>query len=196
MHDRDIIQSKNNDSKRLWNFINKKLGKKNINSDEIAYIYDENKQKIKDPLHISNSMNAFFSNIGSKLSNKIRKPLNSKLNLPSSNTKTIFIAPTDKYEINNVINNMKMKNGGIDNINMKTIKVLSDHIVEPIVHIINLSIEKSTLPDALKCADIKPIYKAKGRHIISNYRPISLISNIAKIFEKIIHNRILVFINK
>ena len=35
-----------------------------------------------------------------------------------------------------------MKNGGIHNINMKTIKLLSDHIVEPIVHIINLSIEK------------------------------------------------------
>ena len=91
----------------MWNFINKKLGKKIRNSDEIAYIYDENKQKLKDPLHISNSMNSFFSNIGSKLSNKIRKPLNSKLTLPSSNTKTIFISPKDKYEIKCVINNMK-----------------------------------------------------------------------------------------
>ena len=79
---------------------------------------------------------------------------------------------------------------------MKTLKILSEHIVEPIVHIINQSIGKSTWPDALKCADITPIYKAKGRHFISNYRPISLISNIAKIFEKIIYHRILGFINK
>ena len=113
MHDRDIIKRNSNDLKSLWNFIDKKLGKKTRNSDEITYIYDENKQKIKDPLLISNSMNSFFSNIGSKLSNEIHVPPNTKLILPPSNTKTIFISPTDKYEIKRVINNMKMKNGGI-----------------------------------------------------------------------------------
>ena len=51
-------------------------------------------------------------------------------------------------------------------------------------------------PDALKSAEVIPIYKAGSKNEMTNYRPISLISNIAKIFEKIIHNRIINFISK
>ena len=41
-----------------------------------------------------------------------------------------------------------------------------------------------------------PIHKSKEKYIATNYRPISLISNLAKILEKIIHKRITNFINK
>ena len=51
-------------------------------------------------------------------------------------------------------------------------------------------------PDELKMEEVIPIHKAKEKHITTNYRPISLISNLAKILEKIIHNRITNFINK
>ena len=40
-----------------------------------------------------------------------------------------------------------------------------------------------------------PIFKAGDRSCASNYRPITLISNIAKIFEKIIYNRLYAFLN-
>ena len=48
----------------------------------------------------------------------------------------------------------------------------------------------------MKSADVIPIHKSKEKHIAPNYRPISLISNLAKILEKIIHKRITTFINK
>ena len=60
----------------------------------------------------------------------------------------------------------------------------------------NLCIERSIWPDILKTADVIPIYKAGKKNDMGNYRPISLISNIAKIFEKIIHKRLINFINK
>ena len=50
-------------------------------------------------------------------------------------------------------------------------------------------------PDALKSAEVIPIYKAGSKNEMTNYRPISLISNIAKIFDIIIHNRIINFIS-
>ena len=84
---------------------------------------------------------------------------------------------------------MENKNGGIDNINGKTLKTLVEHIAEPLVHIFNLCIEKTIWPDALKTTEVISIHKSKEKHIASNYRPISLISNLAKIFEKTIHNR-------
>ena len=90
------------------------------------------------------------------------------------NRKSIFITPTNHIEILNIINNMENKNGGIDYINTKTLKALSVHIVDQLVHI--CSIDKATWPDASKIAEIIPIQKSKEKHIPTNYRPISLIS--------------------
>ena len=108
------------------------------------------------------------------------------------NRKSIFITPTNHIEILNIIHNMENKNGGIDYINTKTLSV---HIVDQLVHICNLCIDKATWPDALKIAEVIPIHKSYEKHIPTNYRPVSLISNIAKIFEKFINNRITNFIN-
>ena len=110
------------------------------------------------------------------------------------NRKSIFITPTNHIGILNIINNMENKNGEIDNINTKTLKTLSVHRVDQLVHICNLCIDKATWADALKIAEVIPIHKSNEKHNPANYRPISLISDIAKICEKIIHNRITNFI--
>lgn len=196
LYDRDMVKLNSNNPRKLWNVLNNMIGKNKKRDDEITYIFDHQNKKIYDSNTISTLMNTYFTNIGNELSKEICKPDNIPLVLPSNNPNTIFIAPTDSFEVLKIIHKMKMKNGGVDNINMKTIMVLSDYIVTPLVHIINLSITKSFWPDALKCADIKPIFKSKNRHVISNYRPISLISNLAKIFEKIIYIRIIDFIKK
>lgn len=196
MYDREQIIKNSNDTKKLWKYVNQKLAKNNRKDGNIIYLYDENKLKIKDSDKIANTMNSYFCNIGTKLSNEIQKPQNKEIKLPSMNKNSIFITPTDSFEIASIIHNLKLKNGGVDNIDAKTLIVLSRHIVLPLVHIINLSIEKAIWPDALKSADVTPIYKAKERHNVTNYRPISLISNLAKIFEKVLYQRLLGFIKK
>ena len=59
----------------------------------------------------------------------------------------------------------------------------------------NLSIEYAIWSDSLKSAEVVPIHKTEAKSDISNYRPISLISNIAKIFEKIMYNRLYSYLN-
>ena len=54
---------------------------------------------------------------------------------------------------------MKNKSGGVDNINAKILKILSEHISVPLEYIFNLCIVKSIWPDALKNAEVVPIYK-------------------------------------
>jgi len=68
--------------------------------------------------------------------------------------------------------------------------------VTPLVYIYNLCIQQSIFPDNLKVAVIKPIFKAGDRKNLNNYRPISLLSNFAKILEKIIKIRLISFLEK
>ena len=63
---------------------------------------------------------------------------------------------------------------------------LSAPLFSPILtHIFNLSLFHGTLPDDWKTARITPIFKGKGSHSDpGNFRPISIVSTIAKIIEK------------
>ena len=153
-------------------------------------------KKIIDPQKIAEHLNKFFCNVGKKLSDKIKPPNNEEIKLPTMNSKSIFFEPTNHHEIENINCNMENKNGGNDNINAKPLKTLDEHLINPLTHIFNLCITKAIWTDTLKSAEVTPIHKSKEKHIATNYRPISLISNLAKILETIIHKRITTFINK
>ena len=88
------------------------------------------------------------------MSESIEKPKDKKLQLVKHNPKTIFLNPTNKYEIQQIIDKMKMKNGGIDKINAKALKIMSSFISETVASILNLCIETATWPEALKVAEI------------------------------------------
>ena len=196
VHDRRQVENYSKNPRKLWNIINQKLGKKFDRKETITQICNKDMQIVTNPKEIANIMNAYFNNIGTDLSEKIQRIPNSEILMPEMNPKSIFLNPTNYSEISNIIDVMELKNGGVDNINVKTLKIIKRFIVIPLVHICNLCIEKSLWPDALKCAVIKPVHKAKNKTNAENYRPISLISNLAKILEKLIYSRFSNFINK
>ena len=55
---------------------------------------------------------------------------------------------------------------------------------------VNKSISSSTFPSILKLADIIPVYKKDSRYMKSNYRPISVLPNLSKIFENVLYDQI------
>ena len=76
---------------------------------------------------------------------------------------------------------------------MYLIKEIIYEILTPLNHLFNLCIDKSIYPDNMKDAIIKPIYKNNNIQLITNYRPISLIPQISKIFDKIIYSNIYIY---
>lgn len=196
-YDKKTIENNSNEPRKLWACINDKIGKTKKKSDtNISQLKTEDNTIIKGKDEIANKINDYYCKLGEKLSNKITTPKHRKLELPRSNPKTIFLKPTNEIEIMKIIYNLKMKKGGIDKINAKTLKIIAELIADTLAYAINQCIEMSIWPDMLKVAEVIPIYKAGKKNEMGNYRPISLISNIAKIFEKIIHIRIIDFISQ
>ena len=73
----------------------------------------------------------------------------------------------------------------------KVLKKSATHLAFPLTDIFNLALATHTFPNDLKIALVTPLYKGKGEKCsIDNYRPISTISPIAKVFETILADKI------
>ena len=81
------------------------------------------------------------------------------------------------------------KSIGIDKIGGRFLKDGATVLAGPVKNLCNLSISLSCFPEKCKIAILKPIYKKGSKLEAKNYRPISLLPIISKIFEKIIHNQ-------
>ena len=156
-----------------------------------------NNETSNDPKEIANAFNSYFSNIAENLQSSIHsqgQDFNEYLQNYSEHN--FFMTPTTKYEIIDVINNnISNKSCGPNSIPNNIFHLIKHNIAEPLSEIINLSFTTGIYIDKLKIAKVIPIYKEKGDKLLSkNFRPISLLSNINKIFEKIMHTRLYSFL--
>lgn len=111
--------------------------------------------------------------------------------VPNDDTST-FSSPD---EIISIIANFKTsKSPGFDGIQNILMKKLPFRMILLLTIIINSCIKIGYFPDAFKCAKVVPIRKpGKNPNLSSSYRPISLLSCLGKVFEKVIANRINLF---
>ena len=167
--------------------LNKKKIKHNrITSLEVDSSTTTNQQQIAE------EFNSFFSNIGRKLAKNIGNTnLDFKSYMGSPQPQSILLGKTHVTEINNIIMKMKEnKSPGYDAINAKFLK-LSSPIISPILsNIFNSMLKTGMYPDELKIAKVIPIYKNGDATKCTNYRPISILSLLNNIFEKLLYKRL------
>lgn len=99
---------------------------------------------------------------------------------------------TTPEKVNKIINNLNVKKApGPDAITNAAIKKLPKKVIAYLINIINICFTLSYFPKMWKKSDAIPIRKP-GKKLMfpENYRPISLLSNLAKITERVILNRI------
>ena len=140
----------------------------------------------------------FFGNLANKLLDKLPAPtnrfgidtLNNYYNHLNIRHKDFSFNTTTELTVLRLLQDIEpSKSPGIDNINGKFLKDGAPHLANPITQLFNLSIKLSEFPELCKIAKLKPLYKKGNKLKPENYRPISLLPSISKIFEKIIHNQ-------
>ena len=145
---------------------------------------------------IANAINDFFVNIGKNLASKIDSNVNYADYLDERQSKSFFFSPVISTEVRDFIRKIdQSKACGYDNIPARLLVNAVDYICEPLTHIFNVSFSTGVFPKKMKIARVIPIYKKGLKCLPGNYRPISILPVISKVFEKIVNVRLMKFLN-
>ena len=99
--------------------------------------------------------------------------------------------PIDEAFVSKRINKINVKKTtGIDGTSPKILHLAKPIIVRPITNLVNLSLSSATFPDSLKIAQVAPVHKKNNILDKGNYRPVSVLPAISKIFETAIEKQL------
>ena len=144
----------------------------------------------------ADGFNKIFASIGEKLRNP-EFDYKQALGYVDRIEKSIIFYEITRKENENAIYMLKNKgSNGHDGINNKIIKLLLPVISVRICSLFNQCVKSGYFPQDLKNAKVIPLFKGGLKESLENYRPISLLSLLSKIFERIIFKRMYNFANK
>ena len=149
---------------------------------------------------IANAFNTYFVNIGKNLSSQIDQNIDDadyKQYLTSHTAENLrFKCITKDYTIK-VIDNLQNKNSsGHDGISNKLLKTIEGDISQSLTIIINQMLTTRIFPNDFKLSKVIPLFKKGDFSLLINYRPISLLPTISKIFKRVIHDQIYEYFKK
>ena len=178
-----------NNIRKTWQTISDILNR-HKNKRSFPEYFMEDGSQITDKLEVANKFNAYFTQIGPKLANSITTPKNQSFRnyLTKKHKCTFEFKDINNDTVTKVIDSLKPKSShGHDGLSVSLMKQVKDVIVEPLKIIINQMLKTGIFPNPLKIARVIPIFKKGDEHIFTNYRPISLLPAISKVFEVVIY---------
>ena len=171
-----MISSSSNPVKTMWSIINNTRGLR----------------RSSDQINISpNEFNIYFSTIAQNLIKKIPYTDHDPVASLDKCRHSFTFGEITYNEVRDIINDIKnKKSSDIYGMTVTLIKTVKNIIIPPLTKLINQCISEGVFPKTLKKAIVTPIFKKGDISALSNYRPISLLPIVSKIFEKCLANKI------
>jgi len=109
----------------------------------------------------------------------------------------MFLEPVSENEVIKKIEKLNNRKAiGHSDIPVKLMKSCKNELGRYLTQLFNMSMNQGVFPSVLKPAQVIPIYKGINKLHVENYRPISILSCISKMFERIIYRRLYKFLEK
>ena len=185
----NFIEKSKNVCKAAWKVINDDMGY-NATQEFINEIKTDNGM-VTNPYDIANHFNNYLIQLSNSNNDNIQNTNKNRTN------NTIFLTPIEDIEIVNIIISLNNTSSvGYDGITTDILKKCVVSIVPVLGYLINLSFQEGNFPSRLKKSVVKPLHKKGEKTEMGNYRPITLIPIMSKIFEKAMHKRLSSYLNK
>jgi Reverse transcriptase (RNA-dependent DNA polymerase)/Endonuclease/Exonuclease/phosphatase family len=190
------------DSKKTWETLRKIVNNKRHSENSINNIVTEG-QSFSDPEIIANKFNVFFTNVASSIVDSMHPSLNNpNLNffeaMEDANSDPLQFKsnPVTHSEIVEAIQLLNDKLSQDENgISSHFVKRIALTIAKPLLFIFSNSFNTGSIPSSLKNSKIIPLLKSGDRACMDNYRPIAMLNVFSKILEKIVSNRLCIFLD-
>lgn len=191
------------DSRKYWRLIKNKLSSPQFTVDRVETeqgpIQTEGSERL-----VANAFNSFYiEKVSEILSSASTAPANTNSSqspcLPPEPqlARTFRVNPITELEVGEALKRLPNKlSKGTDGITSIFLKTNAVALIPPLTWLFNLSMTKGVFPEKLKEAIVVPLHKGGDPSQMTNYRPISLLSTVSKLFEKIIHGRLISFWTK
>ena len=189
-------------SKDFWNTIKPFLSKKSLSNSTESIIIKTDDGLESDQQKVCDLLNDFYiniaKNIGINNSTQIdtEHPSISKIIENNQNQTTFnFSHITPEITKKHLKKLNPKKATGCDNIPPKILRTSADTICYPLTDIINNMIDQNCFPDLLKKAQVTPVYKKDDPFTLKNYRPVSILPAVSKIFERVLNSQLMEHFN-
>ena len=162
----------------------------------------ENYEILREPQELCNVFNEYFVNIAKDIGVNDRITLDDSVTSiitehdthPSidlirrnhANDSNFQFSDVSSNDIRTILKKLNIRKAtGCDNIPPKLLRIGAEILCSPITYLVNMAFRTSCFPDMLKQAEVTPIYKKNDVMDKRNYRPVSILPTVSKIFEKV-----------
>ncbi len=173
------------DPKQAWKTVNKILNRKQ-ESREINCLETQRGQ-ISHPAELAECFNNYFTDIGPDIAKNIDsgdRNFKDYITTTSSSFNFQTVSESNVYRLLLSLN--PRKSTGTDKIPAKIIRIAAPVITNSLTKTFNMAIISATVPSEWKIARVTPIFKNGPRNQLNNYRPISILPVVSKLFEKVL----------
>ena len=189
--------------KKFWTTISPFFSNKHQKGGD-NIILNDNDKLVVDSNVVSNIFNYYFVNIASSIGfddsivncdDSIKKHKNHAsitkiIGRFGGKCNTFSFKPVSSAAIKNKLKSINVRKAtGFDNIPGKLLRVVNNELSRPLANLINECMSQNVFPECMKCAELCPIFKKNYNLIKGNYRPVSILTTLSKIYESVMNDQ-------
>ena len=190
----NTFESCKRDVKKTWFNINSLLDRSK--REPVTRVVGDDGSVIEGP-EIANHFNNYFISVVSRLTENLPHGIDfAFFNNIKRVVQSCFLEPTDEGAVCAIIQSMPNKGNSLWDFKPNILLSIKNIVGNIIAHLYNMSITVGEYPDILGIGRVVPVFKSGDKKKCNNYRPITTLSTINKIFELLTYSRMLKFIEK
>lgn len=190
-HFRKLCANKHANQKKFWSTLKPYINSRKTKNNSRIVIKD-NEKIITDTKEVAETLNKYFSSVSYVPDFDPDKPMPDLNHIAENvaNVPTLSLKETNHAEVKEILQDVKInKATGYDLIPPRLVKQSAEVLCHPLSTLINYILNNGKIPHQWKSGEIIPVYKRDCELSKTNYRPLTILPSLSKVFEKIVELR-------